>query len=59
LSHVDFWLEDEDGNEIVSKEAGRYMPQQYSPGNNSLDKSIKLPHIFLNSLPKSIIIAAP
>jgi len=27
LSHVDFWLEDEDGNEIVSKEAGRYNPQ--------------------------------
>jgi len=27
LSHVDFWLEDEDGNEIVSKEAGRYIPQ--------------------------------
>lgn len=28
LSHVDFWVEDADGYEIVSREAGRYQPQQ-------------------------------
>jgi hypothetical protein len=28
LSYVDFWVENEDGNEVVSKEAGRYQPQQ-------------------------------
>lgn len=28
LSHVDFWVENEEGIEIVSKEAGRYQPQQ-------------------------------
>ncbi len=28
LTHVDFWLLDEDGNEIVSKEEGRYIPEQ-------------------------------
>lgn len=28
LAYVDFWVEDENGNEIVSKEAGRYQPQQ-------------------------------
>ncbi len=28
LSHVDFWVEDEDGYEIVSKEDGRYKPEQ-------------------------------
>lgn len=27
LSHVDFWIEDQNGIEIVSKEAGRYQPQ--------------------------------
>lgn len=27
LSHVDFWVEDEDGIEIVSKEEGRYKPE--------------------------------
>ncbi|GJM12281.1 MAG: hypothetical protein DHS20C12_06840 [Pseudohongiella sp.] len=27
LSHVDFWVEDEDGIEIVSKEDGRYQGQ--------------------------------
>lgn len=27
MTHVDFWVEDEDGNEIVSKEAGRYKPE--------------------------------
>ena len=26
LSHVDFWVVDEDGYEIVSQEAGRYVP---------------------------------
>ena len=26
LSHVDFWVEDEAGNEIVSREEGRYIP---------------------------------
>lgn len=28
LSHVDYWVEDEDGIEVVSKEAGRYQPPQ-------------------------------
>lgn len=28
LSHVNFWVENEDGIEIVSKEAGRYQPEQ-------------------------------
>lgn len=28
LSYVDFWVENEDGNEVVSKEAGRYQPEQ-------------------------------
>ena len=28
LSYVDFWVENEEGIEIVSKEAGRYQPQQ-------------------------------
>ena len=27
LSHVDFWIEDQNGVEIVSKVAGRYQPQ--------------------------------
>ncbi|MBL4572546.1 MAG: hypothetical protein JKY86_05665 [Gammaproteobacteria bacterium] len=27
LSYVDFWVVNEDGNEVVSKEAGRYQPQ--------------------------------
>jgi hypothetical protein len=27
LSHVDFWIEDQNGIVIVSKEAGRYQPQ--------------------------------
>lgn len=27
LSHVDFWVVNEDGAEIVSREAGRYNPQ--------------------------------
>ena len=27
LSHVDFWVEDANGNEIVSQEAGRYIPR--------------------------------
>ena len=27
LSHVNFWVEDEDGIEVVSREAGRYKPQ--------------------------------
>lgn len=27
LSHVDFWIEDQNGIEIVSKDAGRYQPQ--------------------------------
>lgn len=27
LSHVDFWIEDQNGIEIVSKEAGLYKPQ--------------------------------
>ena len=27
LSHVDFWIEDENGNEIVSRDEGRYRPQ--------------------------------
>ncbi|MEX0964737.1 MAG: hypothetical protein WDZ52_11925 [Pseudohongiellaceae bacterium] len=27
LTHVDFWVLDEEGNEIVSKEAGRYKPE--------------------------------
>lgn len=26
LTHVDFWVEDEDGNEIVTREQGRYVP---------------------------------
>ncbi len=26
LTHVDFWVEDEAGNEIVSKEEGRFIP---------------------------------
>ena len=28
LAHVDFWVENEDGYEIVSKEAGRYQPPE-------------------------------
>ena len=28
LSYVDFWVENAEGTEIVSKEAGRYQPQQ-------------------------------
>ena len=28
LDHVNFWVLDEDGNEIVSREAGRYQSQQ-------------------------------
>lgn len=28
LTHVDFWVLDEDGYEIVSKEAGRYQAQE-------------------------------
>ena len=28
LTHVDFWVLDEDGFEIVSKEAGRYQAQE-------------------------------
>ncbi len=27
LSHVNFWVEDEDGIEVVSREAGRYKPE--------------------------------
>lgn len=27
LSHVDFWVEDEDGIAVVSKEDGRYQPE--------------------------------
>lgn len=27
LDHVNFWVVDEDGNEIVSREEGRYIPQ--------------------------------
>ncbi len=27
LTHVDFWVEDEEGHEIVSKEDGRYKPE--------------------------------
>jgi len=27
LSYVDFWVEDDEGTNIVSKEAGRYQPQ--------------------------------
>jgi len=27
LSHVDFWIEDQNGVEIVSKKAGRYQPE--------------------------------
>lgn len=27
LAHVDFWVEDQDGNEIVSKEEGRYIEE--------------------------------
>ena len=27
LSHMDFWVENDEGVEIVSKEAGRYQPQ--------------------------------
>ena len=27
LAHVDFWIVDRAGNEIVSKEAGRYLPE--------------------------------
>lgn len=32
LSHVDFWVVDSNGNEIVSREAGRYVP-----GTNQAD----------------------
>lgn len=28
LSHVDFWVEDEAGNEIVSRDQGRYFPPE-------------------------------
>lgn len=28
MSHVDFWIEDQQGNEIVSREEGRYIPAQ-------------------------------
>ncbi len=28
LSHVDFWVEDQQGNEIVSREDGRYISNQ-------------------------------
>ena len=27
LSYMDFWVENDEGVEIVSKEAGRYQPQ--------------------------------
>ena len=27
LTHVDFWIEDQAGNEVVSREAGRYIPE--------------------------------
>jgi len=30
LCHVDFWIEDQVGNEIVSRENGRYIPNQQS-----------------------------
>lgn len=30
LLYVDFWIEDLDGNEIVSRESGRYLPQSVS-----------------------------
>jgi hypothetical protein len=33
LSHVDFWIEDMNGIEIVSKAAGRYTPTQALPDN--------------------------
>lgn len=28
LQHVDFWVEDSEGNEIVSREEGRYVPER-------------------------------
>ncbi len=28
LRHVDFWVEDSEGNEILSREAGRYVPER-------------------------------
>jgi len=30
LLYVDFWVEDREGNEIVSRESGRYVPESAS-----------------------------
>lgn len=30
LLYVDFWIEDREGNEVVSRESGRYVPQSAS-----------------------------
>lgn len=32
LTHVDFWIEDDSGNEIVSKAEGRFIPGNEFPG---------------------------